>query len=959
MNSKTRVIILFLLANSSIANAQLDSLAMLGSLANGIESTSPETRGTTNSDPTEGPNNNIEKERQNLTDDQYGYTGGKNFKNPPKTKFSDEALEYFGYSYFVDQPSTFAPKNNTPIPPDYLIAPDDNIKIILFGNTNKKYNLKVTRDGDIFLPEIGPLYVAGISFLDLKDLIKTTINNQLIGTKVSVTLGALRSIDIFILGAANNPGMFSISALSTLTNAIIQSGGIDVAGSLRDIKLKRNGRIITSFDFYELLLNGDTSNDQRLMQGDVVFIETIGKTAAVNGEINRPGIYELKDSENLSELIRYAGNVKPKANLLTAEIKRINSTTNAFDLISVNLNNQSNQNLKVSNGDTVSIYPVPDNLNNAVLIVGHSQQPGFYPWKSGMRMYDLFDSPNDLLEMTDLNYVLIKRKETKAQNFRFLQVDLEKLFSNPESEENILLSDQDEIILFPSLLSSDLITTKMIQDKYVIDEETNKMILENQWTSLTYLRKSLMEEVLTVEEQNAFIGNENQYGAAKIENNPNENIMRFYEYSIYEYCIIPTDFASRILISKGLTKTETIPIRDLNKVTTPLQLESLINSLEFEEEKEIPESSDEINIQLTNICRRQLIDPIISIAKSQSNPSERTKIVKSFGNLLFPGEYPYSKNMDLEDLIYASGGLKDADYLPQIEINSRKMRNKEYIISSRNMVFSNNQNTKELIDPMDEINVKEVSNKFRSVEISGEVNYPGFYPIIEGESLNDLIRRAGGIKESGSYEGAIFTRESLRESDRKRLKEAQTDLRRKILLSVSQQTQTNQQGGDGLSGVSELVKLLTFEQEDNELLGRLVIDLESMLMGRSPEIDLEDKDKIFIPRKQQMVTVVGEVNGSNSHQYKQSLGISDYISLSGGFSSFGDTDNIYIVKSDGSTFSYSNLTDGFFRGSSQIQAGDTIVIPFQAEKFGQLRAASEVTQIIYQMAIAAAAVNSF
>ena len=112
MNSKTRVIILFLLANSSIANAQLDSLAMLGSLASGVESTSPETRGTTNSDPTEGPNNNIEKERQNLTDNQYGFTGGKNFKNPPKTKFSDEALEYFGYNYFVDQSSTFSPKNN-------------------------------------------------------------------------------------------------------------------------------------------------------------------------------------------------------------------------------------------------------------------------------------------------------------------------------------------------------------------------------------------------------------------------------------------------------------------------------------------------------------------------------------------------------------------------------------------------------------------------------------------------------------------------------------------------------------------------------------------------------------------------------------------------------------------------------------------------------------------------------
>ena len=306
----------------------------------------------------------------------------KIFNNPPKTKFTDEALEYFGYRYFIDQPITFAALNNSPVPPDYLIAPDDNIKIILFGNTNKKYELRVSRDGDIFIPQIGPLYVAGITFLDLKDLIKTTISNQLIGTKVTVTLGALRSIDIFVLGAANNPGMFSISALSTLTNAIIKSGGIDVSGSLRDIKLKRNGKIITSFDFYELLLNGDTSNDQRLMQGDVVFIETVGKTAAVTGEINRPGIYELKESENLSELIRYAGNVKPKANLLTAEITRINPSKNSFDLMSINLNDQDNKNLKVNNGDTISIYPVPDNLNSAILIVGHSQQPGFYPMEA-------------------------------------------------------------------------------------------------------------------------------------------------------------------------------------------------------------------------------------------------------------------------------------------------------------------------------------------------------------------------------------------------------------------------------------------------------------------------------------------------------------------------------------------------------------------------------------------------
>jgi len=895
-----------------------------------------------------------EVDKETFKDSNYGYSGGESFNNSPQSKFSEEALEYFGYSYFVNGPDSFFSQANVPVPPNYLIGPDDVINIILYGNKNRKYKLQVSRDGSIFFPEIGPLIVAGLTFGDMQNLINSVITSQLIGTQVSVTLGSLRTIDVFILGAANKPGMYSISALSNITNAIFESGGLDISGSLRNIKLKRNGETIVFFDLYDLFLNGDTSNDSRLMQGDVIFIEPIGKTAGVRGEVNRSAIYELKDDEKLDQLLRFAGGMKPKANYNNAEIMRINSEKNIFELQSVDLN-LAKENVRIMNGDVLTIYPVPDNLTNAVLVNGHAQQPGFYAWSKGMKISDIFTGPEDLLEMTDLNYALVKRKISNSQTYEFLQIDLEKIFKDPQSEENINLSDQDEILLLPSLLTPDLITTSIIQDRYTLDEETNQVLIQDEWTSLAYLNKSLRANDQNSENKDPSFADSDTLDDINIANTND----RFYEYSIYEYCIIPTEFASRILISKGLTKIESIPTRDLYKVKTPFQLESLISSLEIEEENEILESSDEINIQLTNICRRQLIDPIISIVKNQVNPSERTKIVKSFGNLLYPGTYPYSKNMDLEKLIYASGGLKDGDYLPQIEINSREIRNKEYIISSRNLVFSNNQNTKELIEPMDEINVKEVSNNFRTVEISGEVNYPGFYPIIEGESLNNLIRRAGGIKESGSYVGAIFTRESLRKSDRKRLKEAQTDLRRKILLSMSQMQVNLQGGSSNLDGISEIVKLLTFEQEDNELLGRLVIDLESMLMGKSPEIYLEDKDKISIPRKHQMVTVVGEVNGSNSHQYKQNLGVSDYISLSGGFSSFGDIDNVYIVKSDGSTYSYSKVTGGFFRGSSQIQPGDTIVIPFQVEKFGQLRAASEVTQIIYQMAIAAAAVNSF
>jgi polysaccharide biosynthesis/export protein len=958
MNSKTRVIILFLLANSSIANAQLDSLAMLGSLAGSVESTSPETKDTTNEDPTKGPNNDIEKGRQDLTDNQYGYTGGKNFKNPPKTKFSDQALEYFGYNYFVDQSSTFVPKNNTPIPPDYLIGPDDNIRIILFGNTNKNYALKVTRDGDIFIPEIGPLYVAGISFLDVKNLIKTTINNQLIGTKVSVTLGALRSIDIFILGAANNPGMFSISALSTLTNAIIQSGGIDVAGSLRDIKLKRNGRTIASFDFYELLLNGDTSNDQRLMQGDVVFIETIGKTAAVTGEINRPGIYELKGSENLSELIKYAGNVRPKANLLTAEIKRINPITNAFDLIAVNLNNQSNQNLKVSNGDTISIYPVPDNLNNAILIVGHSQQPGFYPWKPGMRMYDLFDSPNDLLEMTDSNYVLIKRKETKSQNFRFLQVDLEKLFSNPQSEENILLSDQDEIILFPSLLSSDLITTKMIQDKYVIDEETNKIILEDQWTSLTYLRKSLMEEMLTVEEQNSFIGNENLNEGTKIDNKPNENIGRYYEYSIYEYCIIPGDLANRVIEESGFRAKKSIPITELEKLNTPQDFIVLQQTLE--KERVSLQNNDEktdISTTITNLCRKQLLDPVLDLIK-RNDVDDKLKMVSVFGNVHFPGAYPYTKDMILSDAIKASGGPKNGTYEVEVELSSRNNIGKKFSTTTNYTTLIIANETK--LQEMDTINLKQVSSDLKTVSISGEVFFPGIYPISENETLGELVRRAGGLTDLGSPQAAYFQRDTLKKAEKARFRSAQDELRRKVLLS-SQSGGLGQESLDS-DAINQLISLITGGTETNDaLVGRLVIDLVAILDQEVEDIILEDGDTLIIPKRKQSISVIGEVYVANSHLYENSLDLKDYISLSGGTTVFADESNTYLIKSDGSIVSPSHLSgSGFFRASkSSLEPGDTIVIPLNIQPFSGVKATTEISQIIYQMAIAAAAVNSF
>ena len=759
------------------------------------------------------------------------------------------------------------------------------------------------------------------------------------------------------MGAANKPGMYTTSALSTLTNTIINSGGIDVSGSLRNIKLKRNGKIITTFDFYDLLIDGNTTNDTRLMQGDVILIEPIGKTAGIKGEVNRPSIYELKEGENLSDLLRYAGNLKPKANKSNSEILRINSIRSSFDLIKLDLEDNDSLNSVIFSGDIVSIFPINDKIQSAVLVTGHTPQPGFYSWEKGMRILDLFKNTDDLLEMTDLNYVLIKRKNNLTQEYSFIQSDLEIAFNDASSDQNVLLSDQDEILFLPSLLSQDLITTKLIQDKYVLDEETGKMVLEDQWNSPTYLRKSLMEETLQIEEQTSIFENQAE---VNINNSPEANdidIRRYYEYSIYDYCTISEEVAIVVTEESGFRAKKSVPLEELEKLKTPEDFVALQKSIEQERIK-IQEKEDrekDLALQITSICRDQLLKPIIEIVK-RDNFKEKLSMISVFGSVHFPGSFPYTDNMKLSDAIKAAGGPKNGTYNSEIELTSLNNVGKRF--SATNKFSSMEDADLVVLNKMDTVNLKQISTEIKKVEITGEVFFPGLYPISENQTLSELIKRAGGITEYGSPEAAYFQRESLKKAEKERLSKAQEELRRKILLS-SQAGGLGQASLDG-NAISQLTELVSSNSDETEALGRLVIDLKGILASRSEDIILEDGDTINIPNTKQSISVIGEVFVENSHIYKKDLGIDDYVNLSGGATLFADNESIYLIRSDGSILSPSQISSGFFRvSSSLIQPGDTIVVPLQVQPFSGIKATTEVTQIIYQMALAAAAVNSF
>ena len=265
------------------------------------------------------------------------------------------------------------------------------------------------------------------------------------------------------------------------------------------------------------------------------------------------------------------------------------------------------------------------------------------------------------------------------------------------------------------------------------------------------------------------------------------------------------------------------------------------------------------------------------------------------------------------------------------------------------------------LKPNDLVNIKKISREVSNVQILGEVFFPGSFPISKNETLKSLIMRAGSFNDKAFPKAAVFQRKSLAVSELNRINKAQTEIKRKILLA----SQTKGVGQETFnSAVLQQLDVLLQSGNSSQSLGRLVVDIQAIMDGTSEDIVLEDGDTLYIPKVQNTVSVIGEVFVTNAHSFEDNLTLTDYINLSGGTTDFADTKNAYIIKADGSIIPPSKAnSSGFFRSTYTVRnglsPGDTIVVPLKVDTFSGIRATTEVTQVIYQLAVAAAAVSSF
>jgi protein involved in polysaccharide export with SLBB domain len=376
---------------------------------------------------------------------------------------------------------------------------------------------------------------------------------------------------------------------------------------------------------------------------------------------------------------------------------------------------------------------------------------------------------------------------------------------------------------------------------------------------------------------------------------------------------------------------------------------------------------DQIYVFDLETGRRAILDPIVQELQLQAVSDEPSQVVRVSGRVRVPGEYPLEPGMTVSDLIRAGGGLSEEAYggeadLARYEVRDGQTRNTDVVKVDLRRALARDPTADQVLAPFDFLVVKEISqwSSQETVRLEGEVRFPGEYPIERGETLQSVIARAGGLTALAFPQGSVFTRESLKERERRQVEILADRLKQDLGTLALQATQTSAGGGQAASETLAIGQTLLADLRDAEPVGRLVIDLDRILAaeaGSPADVILKDGDVLRVPQTAQEVTVIGEVQSATSHLYDPAFGRDDYIRMSGGTTQKADDRRIYVVRANGSVETGSGSR--WFRNAGSIQPGDTIVVPLDAERMRPLPLWTAVSTIIFNLAVAVAAVSSF
>ncbi|WP_158944644.1 SLBB domain-containing protein [Granulicella sp. S190] len=808
-------------------------------------------------------------------------------------------LPIYGTNLFRNLPSTFAPLNFVPVTPDYVVGPGDELLIQIWGQVTLNSRFLVDRSGSIFVPQVGSVHVAGVKFDQMHDFLKSQVGRVFRNFDLNVNLGQLRSIQVFVVGQARRPGSYTISSLSTLTNALFATGGPTPQGSLRHIQLKRKGQVVVDFDLYDLLKQGDKSKDEQLLPGDVIYIPPVGPQVAVAGSVNSPAIYELKSAggTTVGDVLELAAGVTNVASTRRVRLERVDERR-MRSMTEITLDAQGRSTV-MQDGDLLELNAVVSQYKDAVTLRGNVASSGRYTWKPGMRVHDLLPDKEALITR---DYWL-KRSQLGQPTLTYIPTCLPLTpYGIPNLRYGIAVGEEGSN---PNWRYSSTRNPNLIGLAFGSEEGSSYRMPDGQTDSdADTSTDGGLDCVKIAESQTALSGANDRY--------------------------TPSSAANAANGTNGANSAN-------NQNQNSGGNSSLPGSLQNGSQQNPPPSNR------ISAASASLGSTVANASSGEFRPKNNVKLGEP------DIDWSYAV-IERQSKINLTTSLLPFN-LGKVVLEGDTSQDLELLPGDVVTIFSKA-----------DISVPQ-AQQTRFVRLEGEFVSSGIYSVLPGETLRQLVERAGGFTSESYLYGSEFTRESTRRVQQQRLNQYVDE----IALQVS----TNATNNAGRAISASDTAAATAAQAQNQAIisslrqvratGRVVLDLkpDSHDLAQIPDLPLEDGDRFIVPRVPSTVSVDGAVYNQNSFVYEPSRRLGGYIRLAGGSNRDADKSRAYVIRASGSVISkqYSSSLRGNSFDSLHLYPGDTVFVPLNLTKGNTIRIIVDIAQIVGQFGLAIAAAS--
>ncbi len=847
-----------------------------------------------------------------------------------------EQLEQFGYDTFTSRESVTLRQSGA-VQDSYVLGQGDEVLVTLRGQQNTQYRQRVDRNGQVLLEGLEPISAAGRTFSEVRNEIEAAIERAYIATRAFVSLGAIRQVTVLVAGEVHVPGPQTLTGLSTPVDALILAGGVKKTGSLRSIRVIRDGRAL-AVDLYALLVGTAGEPGFHLREGDRIVVPPLSRTVAAVGAVRRPGIYELGGSRTIraSDLVSLAGGVEVRGVYRFTVLRTRSDGVREFVEID-GLNGAV-----IQDGDILFVQPSMDQSVGRVSLRGHTTLAGEFSLAQVRSMRDILNSPAALKASPYLMFGIISRRD--PQSFARTLVP----FSPAQvirGQTRVGLQDHDIVWVFSVEEARRLAATAQAEDAERLERQRDRFVAERQETTSTVTGNDALAsrvELDASQNEAEFLNDDARNAGALAAQgrfaDPNG------QQTFQQRPMTDPRFDRRNQDPRFGPQGQPLSERDRARRA------GLQNSEEFGRFYEVDPRFDgrmeDLPLDLATLAEELQVD-------RRAAAVFLTEYISTIrGAVRVPGYYLLAPETNLNDLVMASGGVKRTADLATIEITATTYDTSRGASQTirKNVSLEASSLAAIRIEPQDSIVLRDVySERWEGrVNVFGEVRFPGSYEIVRGERLSSLIARAGGLTDQAYPYGAIYARRSVARIERESNERKAQDLLNLIVAQTSRREVNEEQ----IVFLQQLVRAL----RDQIPIGRIAVEADPNILAAKPELDieLEPGDALYMPSRPSTVTVSGQVLNEGAFQFAAGKKAKHYTRLAGGYSKLADENRVFVVYPDGTS---ERLKDSFWRlGSTRIVPGAVIVVPYDVSPFFLSDFVRDAAQVTSQLAITAASI---